>query len=155
MWRKPTLEDIAATLSAKELEAFRSSTSFEAGDPVEALIQRTAEMVRSYCRANRALKVSPAEGELPESLISPAMDYAAFDILKRLPLAIGEDRRKARDSALELFEKVSQNKITPESFGVDYTEDEVQSHALPSFAQPIPYRKLDDHGYRYSERDSK
>jgi hypothetical protein len=49
MWRKPTLEDIAATLSSKELEAYRSSTSFEAGDPVEALIQRTAAMVRSYC----------------------------------------------------------------------------------------------------------
>lgn len=154
MWRKPNLVDIAATLSSKELEAYRSSTSFEAGDPVEALIQRTAAMVRSYCRANRAIKVSPVDGELPESLISPAMDYAAFDILKRLPLAVGEDRRKARESALELFEKVSQNKITPESYEEEALE-EPQSHALPSFAEPFPHRKLDDYGYRHSKSNSK
>ena len=154
MWRKPTLEDIAATVSAKELDAYRASTSFSVNDPVEALLERTAEMVRSYCRANRAIKISPVDGEIPASLISPAMDYAAFDILKRLPLNIGEDRRKARESALEIFEKVSQNKITPESYEEEALE-EPQSHALPSFAEPFPLRKLDDYGYRHSKSNSK
>ena len=58
-------------------------------------------------------------GTLPESLVSPAMDYAAADVLKRMNVPLNEDRRKARERAEELFRDVAAGKYTPESDGAD------------------------------------
>ena len=133
-WRKPTLADIAATLSQRELDAYRQSSDFGGADPVESLLSRTAEMVRSYCRANGEAAVSPVAGEIPESLVSPAMDYAAYDILKRLPINIGEDRRKARDQAIDIFKAVASNDISPEPYDGD--DPEAQTSGTPRFNTP-------------------
>ena len=116
-WRKPTLADIEAVVSIDELDAYRKSSTFGGADPVEALLATTAEMVRGYCRANRAVAVSATPGEIPEGLIAPAMDYAAYDILKRMPVPIGQDRKDARSQAIALFERVAENKMTPEAPG--------------------------------------
>jgi hypothetical protein len=116
-WRKPTLADIEAVVSVDELDAYRQSSSFGGADPVEALLATTAEMVRGYCRANRTVAVSPTAGEIPEGLIAPAMDYAAFDILKRQPVPIGQDRRDARSQAIDLFARVAKGEVSPESHG--------------------------------------
>ena len=101
MWRTITLDDIAATLSQAELDAYRRSASDGAGapDPVGDLLARTAEMIRGYIRANTSVRLNPAPWTLPDSLISPACDYAAYDVLKRMPVKITEPRQKARDAA--------------------------------------------------------
>jgi hypothetical protein len=75
---------------------------------------------------------------LPEGLISPAMDYAAFDVLKRLPVEVGAARVKAREEALLLFEDVAQDKVTPESFGED--EADGNDAPFPAWTPPTPVR---------------
>ena len=133
-WRAPTIDDLASTLSKRELDAYRTSTDVEAADPVAALIDSTAEMVRSYCRSNKACTLSPNAGEIPESLISPAMDYAAYSLLKRFPTPVGEDRRRAREQAVALFLKVSTNEFTPESYGA--VEDSATEGNIPHMTVP-------------------
>ena len=46
-----------------------------------------------------------------------AMDYAAFQLLKRLPLPIAEARTSAQSSALRIFGDVAAGKLSPESYG--------------------------------------
>ena len=138
-WRTLTEQDLAATLSADEIGKFRRSHP-DGADPVADLLSRTAELVRAYCRANRSVRVPAGAGLVPESLISPAMDYAAFDVLKRLPLKVGEDRRKARDDAVALLESVAAGRVTPES-----ADEELDAAAAgsPAAAPPCPPRLLD------------
>ena len=118
MWRTLTEADLTATLSAKEVAVYRASaTAASSGDvdPVADLLARTAQMVRSYVRAGGRVALSPEGETIPEGLISPACDYAAFDVLKRMPVAVGEDRRRARDQAIALFDHVASGRIVPES----------------------------------------
>lgn len=116
MWRALDEADLVATLSAKEVDAYRKSagTLPGAADPVADLLSRTAQMVRSYVRAGGRVALSPEGATIPEGLVSPACDYAAYDVLKRMPVAVGEDRRRARDQAVALFEQVAQGKVVPE-----------------------------------------
>jgi len=116
MWRSITLDDIAATVSQAELEAYRRSAADSGADPVAALLTRTAEMVRGYIRANNSIRLSPNSVFLPDSLISPACDYAAFDILKRFPGKITDARNDARKAAVDLFKSIASGVFTPESF---------------------------------------
>lgn len=139
MWRKPNLQDLSATLSEKEIEAYRNSINSEVADPVEDLLFRGASFVRGFCRANRAIKLSPLECEIPESLVSPLCDYVAYDVLKRLPLAINEDRKQARENALALFKDVASGNLIPES----YETNEESIHARPAFNRPRPKRVCD------------
>ncbi len=116
-WRKPTIDDLHATLSAREVEAFQRSADFGGADPAARILADVAELVRGYCRSNGNVALSPVAGEIPESLVSPAMDYAAFQLLKRLPLPVAEARTSAKDSALRIFGDVAAGKLTPESYG--------------------------------------
>ena len=140
MWRTPTVEDLTATLSDAELNAYKRSASFSGADPATILINRTVQTVRGYCRAG-AVAMSPDESTIPEGLISPAMDYCAFDLLKRLPIKVGEDRKKARDDAVALFESVATGKYKPESF--DKPDSGQPVGVLPSFGEPPKRRLLD------------
>lgn len=117
MWRPLKESDLIATLSKKEVDAYRTSASADGGDPVADLLSRTAALVRGYVRAGGRATLSPVPGEIPEGLISPAADYAAYDVLKRMPVAIGEDRRRARDQAISLFDKVASGAVAPEDDG--------------------------------------
>lgn len=117
-WRKPTRDDLVATLSQKEVDAFARSADFTI-DPIDTLLERTASFARMHIKSNGNVRMSPSEHELPESVISAAMDYAAFDVLKRLSIKVGEDRAKARADAAELFRAIASGKITPESYGDD------------------------------------
>ena len=119
-WRKPTEDDIVATLSREELEAFKTDAGFTS-DPVELLCRRAAALVRDYLRTNGNVRMSPNEGEIPESCISPAMDYLAFDVLKRFGVSITQERKDARAAALAYFEKIAEGRLIPESYGA--TED--------------------------------
>jgi len=134
-WRAPTTADLIATLSKAEVDAFDQSVPASASAPSADLVARTASFVRGFIRRNHHVRLGPA-GTLPEGLISPAMDYAAFDVLKRLPVEVGAARVKAREEALLLFEDVASDKVTPESFGED--EADGNDAPFPAWTPPPP-----------------
>ncbi len=119
-WRNTDIDDLVATISQKEVDAFRRSADF-AFDPVERLLSRTVAMVRGYIRSGGKCRLSPDESLIPESTISKAMDYAAFDVLKRLSITPNEARSKARESAEAYFRKIGDGTLVPESYGSDET----------------------------------
>lgn len=115
-WRAVDESDLAATTAQSEVEAFRADGALDGSDPVARLLTRTVAFVRGYIARNGNVAMGPS-GTLPESLISPAMDYAASDVLKRIGVPLNEDRRKAREDALRLFRDVASGAFTPESYG--------------------------------------
>ena len=120
-WRTIDETDLAATISQEEVDAYRASGPVDGSDPVARLLSRTVAMVRGYIATNGKVRRMGPSGTLPESLISPAMDYAAADILKRPNVELNEDRRKARERAEDLFRDVASGKYTPESDDADDT----------------------------------
>jgi len=117
-WRIADETDLAATLSQGEVEAFRQDGAVDGSDPVSRLLTRTTAFVRGFIARNGNVKLGTS-GTLPESLISPAMDYAASDVLKRIGVSLNDDRRKAREDALKLFHDVATGAYTPESDGAE------------------------------------
>lgn len=127
-WRALTEQDLIGTLSGAEAEAFRrSSFGVPPGDPVPMLLARTCELVRGYVRSNGRVRMGAA-GTVPASLVSPAVDYAVYDLLKRLPQEVGEDRRRAREQAIALFEAIAARRVTPEG------ADEEEESGVPAFS---------------------
>ena len=120
-WRTVDENDLAATVSQGEIDAFRQDASLDGSDPVVRLLKRTVAMVRGYIATNGKVRRMGRSGTLPESLISPAMDYAAADVLKRIAVPLNDDRRKARERAEDLFKDVAAGKYTPESDDADDT----------------------------------
>ena len=99
--------------------------------------------MRGWISCNGDVRLGPS-GTIPEGLVSPAMDYAAADLLKRIDRPLNDDRRKARERAETLFEKIAQGAYKPESYTADGTLDDATRPATsPSFAQPRPERILD------------
>lgn len=140
-WRAPTETDLAAALSQREIDAFRQSPSATgAEDPVRAILAQSAGEVRAACRSNGRCRMGP-EGTVPPSLMRAAVAIAAFDALKRLPVPVGEDRRRAKEDALALLERVAEGKVTPEGDG---ESDAERAAPLPCSAEPHnPPRLLD------------
>ena len=132
-WRIPTESDLTATLSAREIEAFKRSSDFGGDDPVTTLITRTAEYIRGFLRTG-GINMDPTPATIPEGLISPAMDYAAYDVLKRMPLEIGRDRADARRAAKDLFDAIASRKYQPEGFGDD---EDAGGGVAPRFVVPL------------------
>lgn len=114
MWRKPTENDLVATLSRKEVDAYKNDFEIEA---VEQLLSDTAAYVRSYIRSNGNVRMDPDESTIPASCISTAMDYAAYKLLKRHNLKVNESRENAYNDALTYFRDIAAGKNNPESFG--------------------------------------
>lgn len=129
VWRTPTERDLAASISADEIAAYREAAADETqhGDPIAALLARGVSTVRGYLRANTAIVMGPAD-TIPESLVAPCMDYLAFDVVKRVPRANTEDRRSARKEATRLFEQARSGDFSVES----YAQPEAQSAAPAS-----------------------
>ena len=135
-WIRPTRDDLTATLSAAEVEAFSGSADF--GDAVDAVLSQTSAAVRGFVRAG-GCRVASGEGLIPPSLLPFAMDFATYRLLKRFDVPVGEDRRKAYDAAMEIFKKVAagQMAVEPEDDAAD-----AASTALPSFMPADPERRL-------------
>lgn len=132
MWRDLTETDLAGTLSEKEIAAYRQSAAgAEGGDPIAALLTRTARLVRSYIRAGGRVSLPSDDASIPEAMVSPACDYAAFDVLKRMPVAVGEDRRRAREQAISLFERLAEGRVVPESPDGEDSASERRASFLP------------------------
>jgi phage gp36-like protein len=115
-WRVPDIDDIYATLTKDEVEIYRTSANWTE-DPIKRLLTRSVSVARGYLKANGRVKMSPDAEALPESCISPAMDYLAFDILKRLGVKISDDRRDARRQAIAFFEKIASGEMSVEDYG--------------------------------------
>ena len=137
-WITPTRDDLTATVSAAEITAFGECADFTAA--VDALLARTGSCVRGFVRAGR-VRLAADAGSIPASLLAPAMDYAASDLLKRFNVPMSEDRRKARADALALFEKVAARQLAVEPADGAEALDEVP--AAPSSTAPCPPRMLD------------
>ena len=136
IWTKLTRDGLVATLSADEVDAFGQSADF--GDAVDAILAQTADAVRGFVRAG-GRKVSGGVGLVPPSLVPFAYDFATFRVLKRFNVPVGEDRRKANESATDIFMKVAEGKYAVEP--ADDAEDATSS-TLPSFVPANPERRL-------------
>ena len=147
-WRKPETRDLTAKLNQRELTAFKQHPDFASmADPASDILEQTAEMVRGYCRSNRQLRMSPHLGTIPEGLISPAMDIAAFDVLKRINVTPNEARKAAWEKALDLLEKVASGACIPESWAQDETgeTDAASNRAMPKFAPMPRFKTLNEY----------
>lgn len=116
MWREATESDLQKSISATEVAAYRDVATEDDGDPVALLLARTTRLVRGYIRANRRIRLPDAELLIPDTLIAPAMDYAAFDVVARVPVDNMEDRRARRRDAIRVFEQVATDQFFVESY---------------------------------------
>ena len=143
MWKEITESDLAAVLSQAEIDAFRQDGSTGDGsDPVEHLLAMTAAHVRTYLVSNSAVKIphSAPRAALPAALVAPAVEIAAYKILKRLPVPVGEDRKKAAEEAEAFLDKIARGVIVPEP---DEGADGQSQATTPRFTDPRPPRRLD------------
>ena len=133
-WKKPTLEDFFATLDAEEAALFARNEQDDQA-PIDQQIAMTVSHVRGFIRSGRKCRMPSDESLLPDMLITPAMDFAAFNLLKRLRRNVNESRTKAYDRACSLFEKIGTGTIVPEDYGEDPASVEPESTlARPSVA---------------------
>jgi hypothetical protein len=132
-WRQVDEKDLAATLSQGEIDAFRRDGALDGSDPVAWLLQRTVAAVRGWISCNGSVRMGPA-GTLPAALVSPAMDYAAYDVLKRIDVVPNEARAEARRRAEELFEKIARSELGCESYSEDGKIDETKRPATSPMA---------------------
>lgn len=143
MWIKVREADLISTLALDEVDAFRRSADFES-DPIDNQIRRTCSHVRGCIRTGGALKESQMHPEadwLPESLVSPAMDFLRYQILTRMDRTVNESRTKAYDRACQIFDDLRRGDFVPEPNGptVEGTEKAVS----PAAAEATPERLLD------------
>lgn len=115
-WRKATAEDLRRSISETEVEAYGNAANDGGDDRVEALLVRTTRLVRGYLRANRRIRLPKDELLLPDTLIAPAMDYAAFDVVAVVPVDNMEDRRTRRRDAIRVFEQAASDQFYVESY---------------------------------------
>ena len=132
-WRTVDETDLAATVSQGEIDAFRADGPTDGSDPVARLLQSTVDTVRGYISCNGAVRMGPS-GTIPRGLVIPAMDYAMGKVLNRIGVPLTDDRRKALERATDLFEKISQGAVTPESYTEDGTIDEGKRPATSPMA---------------------
>ncbi len=114
-WRKATEEDLMRSISETEVEAYRRAANDGGDDRIGALLVRTARLVRGYLRANRRIRLPKDELLIPDTLIAPAMDYAAFDVVAVVPVNNKEDRRARRRDAIRVFEQAASDQFYVES----------------------------------------
>lgn len=146
MWRKVQEADLISSLSQSEIEAYRRSADF-AHDPVESQIRQICSYVRGCIRSTGAkVRMAREEDWLPESLISPAMDYLRYQILTRMNVVVNESRTKAYDNALALFNELRRGEFVPESELADpepLADDPSEKATAPIAAEANPPRLLD------------
>ena len=132
MWRVATEDDLKKSISDTEVEAYRVAAIGDGGqDPVADLLLRTTRLVRGYMRANRRIRLPQDETLLPDTLIAPAMDYAAFDVVGRVPVDNTEDRRTRRQQAIAVFQAVAADRFYVEQFE---PQDDAASGAAATLA---------------------
>lgn len=133
MWRKVKKDDLYATLSEKEVRVFGQNENADES-AIDQQIALTVSAVRGYIRSGRKCRMPDDEELLPDMLISPAMDLAAYNLLKRYNRPPNDARTKSCDHARSLFEKVATGMIVPEDYGETPSDiAPATSLARPSF----------------------
>ena len=145
-WRAITRADVTASLTLKETESYQRSVDF-GDDPLPILIERTTAYARLAIRSNGRVRMSPDASTLPVSVISPACDYMVFDILKRIDVEVGEDRRRARQQAIDFFDRIQKGEVTPEGWDEPETQDTGHSAAQLISSSPQRVTPLSLEGY--------
>ena len=145
-WRAITRADVTASLTLKETESYQRSVDF-GDDPLPILIERTTAYARLAIRSNGRVRMSPDATTLPVSVISPACDYLIYDVLKRIDVEVGEDRRRARQQAIDFFEKIERGDITPEGWDEPETQDTGHSAAQLISSSPQRVTPMNLEGY--------
>lgn len=143
-WRIPTNEDLVGTISQVEADGFAQSPEFaSAQNPIERILEDTAELVRGYLRKAEnagAIKIHPEDGYIPSGLMNPAMDIAAFKLLKRFTLEPNEARKKAFEEAMQVLRDVAEGKMIPES----YTDEaETEEEIIDAVAGIVPLTAME------------
>ena len=139
-WITPTETDAAAFFSQKELDAFRASPAASMDqDPHAGLMAATVQQIRAAVRACGKVKMAEDPTTIPQSLLATWAVIVRFHALTRLPVPVGEDRRKAYDAAMDVFKKVAAGDMAVEP--ADDAED-ATSATLPSFMPADPERRL-------------
>lgn len=140
MWIKVHEADLNASLSLKEIDAFRKSADFE-HDPVEKQISAVVAFVRGCIRTGGKCRMSADEASLPESLVLPAMDYLRYQVLTRMNINVNESRTKAYERAAELFDQLRKGEFVPES---DTPAPDESKAASPASGRANPEKRLLD-----------
>ena len=132
-WRPVTKDDFAATLSEKEIRVFGANDDASEA-AIEQQLANVVSAVRGCVRSGRKCKMPDDDTLLPDMLVSPAMDLAAYNLIKRFNRVPNEARTKAYDHAQALMEKVATGAIVPEDYGETPSEVDVSSSlAKPAF----------------------
>ena len=140
-WRAITEDDLTASLSAAEIDAYRKSAQLS--DPIGAQLRSVAAYVRGVIRSSPArVRMSANPLALPESLIVPAMDYLRHGVLTRCNIVVNESRTLAYNKACELFDQVRKGEFVPEGDGEE-GEDALAPAGSPVAAPACPPRLLD------------
>lgn len=140
-WREVDENDLAASVSQGEIDAFRQDGALDGSDPVARLLASTVDAVRGFICCNGSVRMGPL-GTIPNGLVIPAMDYTMAKLLNRIGSPLSEDRRSALRRAEELFEKIARGEITPESYSEDGEVDEGKRPATSPMADDGPTRTL-------------
>lgn len=127
MWREATTDDLHAALSEDEASIFAASKDYFGDTHVEKEISNAVATVRGYIRSGRKCRMSGDETLLPDFLIVPTMDFAAFNLLKRQNIRVNESRTLAYNRANQLFDKLASGDIAPEDYGEDVSAIEPAS----------------------------
>ena len=136
-WREPTIRDLTAKLSQVELDSFRKYPDYKtATDPGKDILELVAETVRGFCRSNKQVKMCPQAGTIPEGLMTFAMDFAVYDVLKRINVNVNDARKAAWEKANEVFQMVAEGKYIPESYEDGQEDDTSSNKAMPGFCAP-------------------
>ena len=117
-WRTPTEQDFLATLEEREAEVFARNLEADRA-PMTQQMALAVSHVRGCVRSGRKCRMPADESLLPDMLVGPAMDYAAFNLLSRLRRDVNASRTKKYDRACALFDKVAQGVVVPEDYGED------------------------------------
>lgn len=142
-WRIITEADLETVLSSAELESIRAAVLRAADpqatppttaqpDPVQPTLDLVTSLVRGYISASGRY-VMGATG-MPQSLIAPACDIAAYRIYARVNLDPGSTRQKQHDDAIALLKSVASG-----DYGLE--EPLVVSTEIPSAPSPSIHRK--------------
>ena len=141
-WRTITEDELTASLSAAEIEAYRRSAQF--GDPVADQIRAVAAYVRGVVRSSPArVRLAADPLAVPESLVVPAMDYLRHSVLARMNIEVNASRTLAYNKACELFEQVRKGEFVPEGADEEKEEDATAPAGSPIAAAACPPRLLD------------
>jgi hypothetical protein len=131
-WRIPAQTDLIAVMSLSETEAFQRSAKTGEQDPADTLIANAAGVLRGYIR-KAGIPMSPNPAEIPEELMGPAMDYAAFNLCKRIRISVTKERADAWTAAKDLFKEIADHKHMPEPYA---DPSATGGPTLPSISDP-------------------